>query len=194
VPEGWEVVKVKQIATENKLKNKDGSEGNILSLSYGRIIRKLNPNAGLTPADYSTYSIVDDGMIVLRLTDLQNDHRSLRTGIVNERGIITSAYVSLKPKGVCPKYLHLALHVWDVFKIFYSMGDGLRQTMNFADVAKIPIPLPPLSEQKEIVEYIERKTAKIDELAQKLEDEVKKLKEFRERLVADVVTGQRKVV
>jgi type I restriction enzyme S subunit len=66
--------------------------------------------------------------------------------------------------------------------------------MNFADVAKIPIPLPPLSEQKEIVEYIERKTAKIDELAQKLEDEVKKLKEFRERLVADVVTGQRKVV
>ena len=55
-------------------------------------------------------------------------------------------------------------------------------------------PYPPLSEQKEIVEYIERKTAKIDELAQKLEDEVKKLKEFRERLVADVVTGQRKVV
>jgi type I restriction enzyme S subunit len=55
-------------------------------------------------------------------------------------------------------------------------------------------PYPPLSEQKEIVEYIERKTAKIDKLAQKLEDEVKKLKEFRERLVADVVTGQRKVV
>ena len=122
VPDGWEVVKVKQIASENKAKNKNCEECNILSLSYGRIIRKSNPNSGLTPLDYSTYSIVDKGMVVLRLTDLQNDHRSLRTGLVKEKGIITSAYVSLNPKGVLSEYLHLVLHTWDILKVFYSLG------------------------------------------------------------------------
>ena len=194
LPEGWEVRKVRQVATENKARNNDGQEGNVLSLSYGRIIRKVNPNAGLTPADYSTYSVVDKDMVVLRLTDLQNDHRSLRTGIVRERGIITSAYVSIKPKGILPDYLHLMLHAWDLLKIFYTMGDGLRQTMNFADVARIPILLPSLPEQREIVAYIEARAAKIDAAVGKLEAEVAALKEYRERLVADVVTGQRKVV
>lgn len=83
-------------------------------------------------------------------------------------------------------------------RVFKLISNGVRQnTSDFRSwekLAAIPIILPPLSEQQDIVEYIERKTAKIDELAQKLEDEVKKLKEFRERLVADVVTGQRKVV
>ena len=55
-------------------------------------------------------------------------------------------------------------------------------------------PFPPLAEQKRIVAHVEAKCAKIDALVAKLGDEVARLKEFRERLVADVVTGQRKVV
>jgi len=73
-------------------------------LSYGNIIRKANVDEGLVPASYETYQIVDNGNIILRLTDLQNDHNSLRTGLVKERGIITSAYTCLKPH--CnPSYL-----------------------------------------------------------------------------------------
>ena len=56
-----------------------------------------------------------------------------------------------------------------------------------------PLPLPPLPEQREIVAYIEARAAKIDAAVGKLEAEVTALKEYRERLVADVVTGQRKV-
>ena len=98
---------------------------------------------------------------------------------------------------VDPKYANYAFRSRPFVNVYEicSRGVGSIQRNLIWNLFKNQkFPLPPLSEQKEIVEYIERKTAKIDELAQKLEDEVKKLKEFRERLVADVVTGQRKVV
>ena len=193
VPEGWEVKKVRQLAREGKTKNKGNVEKNVLSLSYGRIIRKKDVYSGLVPTDFATYQIVEKDYVVLRLTDLQNDHKSLRCGLVRERGIITSAYVSLVPQNVLPEYLYLALHACDLNKVFYSMGGGLRQSMNFADVGNIVIPLPSLDEQREIVAYIEARAAKIDAAVKGLEREVAALKEYKQRLIADVVTGQRKV-
>ena len=193
VPEGWEVKKIRQLAREGKTKNKGNVEKNVLSLSYGRIIRKKEVYSGLVPTDFATYQIVEKDYVVLRLTDLQNDHKSLRCGLVRERGIITSAYVSLVPQNVLPEYLYLALHTCDLNKVFYSMGGGLRQSMNFADVGNIFVPLPSLAEQREIVAHIEARAAKIDAAVKGLEREVAALKEYRERLIADVVTGQRKV-
>lgn len=99
IPAHWEVKKMKVLGKENKVKNIGNKEKNVLSLSYGKIIRKKNINEGLVPSDYSTYQIVENGDIILRLTDLQNDHKSLRTGLVEERGIITSAYVCIKTFG-----------------------------------------------------------------------------------------------
>ena len=193
VPEGWKVKKVRQLAREGKSKNKGNVEKNVLSLSYGHIIRKKDVYSGLVPTDFATYQIVEKDYVVLRLTDLQNDHKSLRCGLVGERGIITSAYVSLVPQNVLPEYLYLALHTCDLNKVFYSMGGGLRQSMNFADVGNVFVPLPPLVEQREIVAHIEVRAAKIDAAVKGLEREVAALKEYKQRLIADVVTGQRKV-
>ena len=113
VPEGWEVRKVRQLAREGKTKNKGNVEKNVLSLSYGHIIRKKEVYSGLVPTDFATYQIVEKDYVVLRLTDLQNDHKSLRCGLVCERGIITSAYVSLVPQNVLPAYLYsLSISSW----------------------------------------------------------------------------------
>ena len=73
------------------------------------------------------------------------------------------------------------------------MGGGLRQSMNFADVGNLFVPLPPLAEQRAIVAYIEARAAKIDAAVAGLEREVAAMKEYKQRLIADVVTGQRKV-
>lgn len=188
-PETWEVKKVRQFCTEGKSRNKGNVESNVLSLSYGRIIRKQDIYSGLVPTDFSTYQIVEDGYVVLRLTDLQNDHKSLRCGLVHERGIITSAYVSLVPKGIFPSFLHKILHAWDVFKVFYSMGGGLRQSLNFAELSNIKILVPPLPEQHAIVAYLDDKCRKIDELVAAKEKEVELLKELKQRVIADAVTG-----
>jgi type I restriction enzyme S subunit len=51
----------------------------------------VEDNFGLMPESFNTYQIVKSGDVILRLTDLQNDKRSLRVGLAKEGGIITSA-------------------------------------------------------------------------------------------------------
>lgn len=193
IPEHWNMVKLKALTFEGKNKNKDNLETNVLSLSYGKIIRKKNINEGLVPADYATYQIVEPNDIILRLTDLQNDHRSLRCGSVKERGIITSAYTCLKMKHGVAEYFYLLLHSYDIKKVFYSMGGGLRQSMNYSEITKLIVPIPPIEEQHAIVSYITERVAKIDSLVEKLNKEIECIKEYKQRLISDVVTGQIKV-
>ena len=193
IPEHWNCIKLKAICKDNREKNKGNVESCVLSLSYGKVIVKQNVNFGLVPDNYENYQIVKPGYIILRLTDLQNDHKSLRTGLVKNRGIITSAYVGLVVNNINHEYVHLLLHSYDVMKVFYGMGGGLRQSMSYQDISNLYISVPPLSEQLAIVSYITDKTAKIDTLTSKLQQEIESIKEYKQRLISDVVTGQIKV-
>ena len=190
IPEHWEMVKLKVYCKENKEKNRNNQESTVLSLSYGNVIVKQDLNAGLLPENYDSYQIVNPGYIILRLTDLQNDHKSLRTGLVKNRGIITNAYVGLIVEKINPAYTRFLLHSYDLKKLFYSMGGGLRQSMSYKDVANLMICVPPLSEQRAIVEHIENKCNKVNSLISELEAEIEYLKEYKQRLIADCVTGQ----
>ena len=195
IPEHWEVRHLSQVSYEHYISNKEVHHQNLLSLSYGRIIRKdINTTEGLLPASFDTYQIVEEGNIVMRLTDLQNDHKSLRVGLVKEEGIVTSAYVCLGVyDSIFPLYLYDVLHSYDIKKLFYSMGGGLRQNLNWQGLKKLDIPLPPKDEQQAIVAHIEEKCEKIDKLASELQSEIDYLKEYKQRLIADCVTGQVKV-
>ena len=164
IPSHWETPFLFQFSNEHFISNKNVHHQNLLSLSYGKIIRKdINKTDGLLPESFDTYQIVEPGNIILRLTDLQNDQKSLRVGLAKEEGIITSAYVALEVKDkVFPEYFYLMLHMYDIKKVFYSMGGGLRQSLNFDGLRKLNIPIPPLDEQKKIVEYLSTKTSLID--------------------------------
>ena len=193
IPEDWEVRRLSQVAYEHFISNKNIHHQNLLSLSYGRIIRKdINTTEGLLPASFDTYQVVERGNIVLRLTDLQNDQKSLRVGLVREEGIVTSAYVCLgiSNNSIAPEYLYNTLHSYDIKKLFYSMGGGLRQNLNWQGLKKIDIPLPPPEEQNTIVAYIEDKCKIINSLITELEGEIEYLKEYKQKLIADCVTGQ----
>lgn len=195
IPAHWEVKYLFQYAKEHFVSNKDIHHQNLLSLSYGRIIRKdINTTEGLLPESFDTYQVIEPGNIILRLTDLQNDHKSLRVGLVTETGIITSAYVCLEiSKKFCSRYFYNLLHSYDLKKVFYSMGGGLRQNLNYQGLRKLRIILPPIEEQKAIVEYIQQKNNAIDEMIANLRAEIDFLTEYKQRLIADVVTGQLKV-
>ena len=92
IPKEWTIIPLYCFYSERKNKNIFGAENNLLSLSYGKVIRKdINTSEGLLPSNYNGYNIVEAGDIIIRPTDLQNDKRSLRTGLLKEHGIITSA-------------------------------------------------------------------------------------------------------
>ena len=164
IPSHWHIHPVYYYFGERKNKNYRLQEQNLLSLSYGKIIRKdINASGGLLPASFNTYNIVEAGDIIIRPTDLQNDKRSLRTGLVKERGIITSAYIDLMPKGeVNSEYYHYLLHSYDIQKVFYNMGNGVRQGLNYSEFSKLMIFSPPLNEQKQIADYLNSKCSEIE--------------------------------
>lgn len=190
IPGHWKVMRLSQIAYDHFISNKKIHHQNLLSLSYGQIIRKdINGTNGLLPASFDTYQVVEEGNIILRLTDLQNDHKSLRVGLVKETGIITSAYLCLAPQNmVYSKYLYFQLHACDIKKVFYSMGDGLRQSLNFDGMRKLASVIPPLSEQQAIVTYLDTKVAKIDEYISIAEKKISALEELKQTIIAEAVT------
>ena len=192
IPEHWKVLYLSQTATEQSISNKDIRNQNLLSLSYGKIINKdINTTDGLLPASFDTYQIVHNGNIILRLTDLQNDHKSLQVGLVTQTGIITFAYTCLLPRrNVVPEFLYLLLHSYDVSKVFYGMGGGVRQSIGFDDIRRLLIPVPPLGEQKQIVDFCYTKSDFIEGLIVSIEKEILLLTEYRTRLISDVVTGK----
>jgi len=190
VPAHWDIAPLFTVARERDIRNSQGRETNVLSLSYGRIVRRdVSANFGLMPESFNTYQIVGPDNIVLRLTDLQNDKRSLRVGIVREPGIITSAYVALGVvTRVTPSYFFHLLHAYDITKVFYALGGGVRQTMKFEDLKRMPILVPIENEQCAIADFLNRETGRIDELVSENERLIELLREERAALIARAVT------
>jgi type I restriction enzyme S subunit len=189
VPEHWELRPLFGLVRERAESNKGMVEDNLLSLSYGRIIRKdIASNDGLLPQSFETYQVVRPGDIILRLTDLQNDKRSLRSALVEETGIITAAYLAVIPQGPIPNFLSYLLRAYDVTKVFYSMGGGLRQSMNFGDVKRMPTLVPPEKEQAQIVKFLDHETSKIDGLIREQRQLMELLKEKRQAVISHAVT------
>ena len=196
IPAKWAVLPIYCVYGERKRKNVFGTEQNLLSLSYGKVIRKdINTNGGLLPSNYNGYNIIEKNDIIIRPTDLQNDRTSLRTGLVKEHGIITSAYIALKPKNrVSSKFYHYLLHSYDVKKVFYNMGNGVRQGLNYSEFAKLMVYYPPLDEQQEIADYLDNKCAEIEQIIADKKSQIETLDGYKKSLIYEYVTGKKEVV
>ena len=192
IPAHWNEKTLIQVAEEQQIKNAGMVEDNLLSLSYGKIINKdINTTDGLLPSSFEGYQIVHDGNIILRLTDLQNDHKSLRTGLVTQTGIITSAYTCLKVRhNILPEYLQLQLHVADLCKVFYGMGGGVRQSIGFTEIRKLVIAIPPVEEQQYILDRVHGIEKPINCAIQNIRDIIAGLEDLKTRLISDAVTGK----
>ena len=77
-----------------------------------------------------------------------------------------------------------------------SLYRGIRERSSdfkFEVFRQQRLPLPPIDEQKEIVAFLENRSIKINSLIKELENEIEFLKEYKQKLIADCVTGQIKV-
>ena len=190
IPSQWELTIGMNVFRENKRDNKGMKEKTVLSLSYGQIIIKPEEKlVGLVPESFETYQIVEPNDIIIRCTDLQNDKTSLRTGLAKDKGIITSAYLNLKViNNHSAKFLHYYLHTLDITKVLYKFGSGLRQNLSFLDFKRLPIIDIPLSEQQKIAQFLDEKTAKIDQAVDLAEKQIALLKEHKQILIQNAVT------
>lgn len=92
---------------------------------------------------------------------------------------------------ITKEFLHLIFLSHDFTGICNASTYGAkmpRVSSNF--IMSLQIPIPPLDEQQAIVDYIENRLTKIDSYIADLQSEIDYLKEFKQRLISDVVTGQ----
>jgi type I restriction enzyme, S subunit len=190
VPKHWEQLPGHTCFTEKKVPNTGLQEKTVLSLSYGQIIVKPPEKLhGLVPTSFETYQIVEPKDIIIRSTDLQNDRTSLRFGLVKTRGIITSAYMCFRTKElIIPEYGHLLLHTYDLMKVFYGLGSGLRQNLDWRDFKFLPCPVPPLSEQSAIVRYLDYIDQHIRRYIRAKQKLIKLLEEQKQAIIHQAVT------
>lgn len=190
IPESWDLKPGLVAFSENKRNNKGMKEDTVLSLSYGKIIIKPEEKlVGLVPESFETYQLVEPSDIIVRCTDLQNDKVSLRTGLAKDKGIITSAYLNLKVKsGFNSRFLHYYLHALDTTKVIYKFGSGLRQNLSFLDFKRLPVFDIPEETQEAIANFLDQKTAQIDEAIAIKEKQIALLKERKQIIIQKAVT------
>ena len=190
VPAHWDLRPTFGAFAPNSERNDGLKEKTVLSLSYGRIVIKPAEKLhGLVPESFETYQIVNPGDIVLRTTDLQNDHTSLRVGFVNNRGIITSAYLALRAiRGVDPKFGFQFLNVWDTSKAIYGYGSGLRQGLDFSHFKRMSVAIPPADEQDAIVRFLDWANGRLDRAIRAKRKVIALLNEQKQAIIHRAVT------
>lgn len=190
IPKEWTINSISQLFSQVKNKNTDLQETNLLSLSYGKIKRKnIETTDGLLPDSFDGYNIVELNDIVLRLTDLQNDHKSLRVGLVTERGIITSAYLTIRNHSESiAKFLYFYLHAFDISKGFYGMGAGVRQGLNWDGIKWLKILSPSIPEQQAIADFLDTQCSHIDSVIEKTRAAIEEYKKLKQSVITQAVT------
>lgn len=192
IPSHWQETELRMLFADNNNKNIGLVERNLLSLSYGKLKRKdIDSTTGLVPGSYDNYQIIDEGFIVLRFTDLQNDKKSLRVGYVEERGIITSAYLGLVPKAnIHSKFFYYQLHFLDKIKYFYNLGGGVRQSLAFKEFGRETILVPEKEEQIIVARFLDYKVAKINRFVQQKRQILALYTERRKSLTRNIINSK----
>lgn len=195
IPEQWKVARVETLFTENVSKNIFYEFDHALKFTYGELVPKNEAgDVSELKGAYLAYSIIDKNDIAINGLNLNFDFVSQRVARCPQRGILTSAYLILKPND--PKYSQFYTYQfksWDNQKVFHGMGKGVRLTLSFAEIKKMLMPIPSMEEQQQIANYLDTKCSQIDTIISQKEHLVTQLQEYKKSIIFEYVTGKKEV-
>jgi restriction endonuclease S subunit len=107
-------------------------------------------------------------------------------------GRCTSELLVLRTtSNILPEYLYFFMLSPKFYDVVNSSTYGAKMPRASWDfIGNLEIPLPSIKEQKEIVEYLVELTRKIDDLVFDINTQIQKLKEYRQSLIFEAVTGK----
>ena len=187
VPTGWEFLRSRFMFTQRTSKNHP--EEPLLSVTQERsLVRRdeLETNVWNPDSDVSGYKLVKDGDFVISL-------RSFEGGLeLSEvQGIVSPAYTVFYPiRRISSRYFKYLFKCHEFIIELNKYVSGIRQGKNisYSDFSEISLPIPSLTCQDEIGQYLDRKTTLIDSLIEKTVRKIELLKEKRTSLINEVVT------
>lgn len=188
IPDGWNLVHLGRLTSEVRSLNSDCSETNALQFKMGSIISKSNGDSKYHPETLEGYTVVAPGDVVVNGLNLNYDLKSLRVGQVRENGVITSAYIIVRPEKIDADYFKYLLKGFDSIKTFHGMGKGIRLTLGYEELRRMYIPVPSPAEQSRIAAFLDERCGKIDEAIAKHKVLIEKLDEYRKAVITKAVT------
>jgi type I restriction enzyme, S subunit len=189
VPEHWTVQPNKALLSPRvDPVGKDANDYELLSLTLRGIVpRDVESGKGKFPAEFDTYQKVFPGDLVFCLFDMDETPRTV--GLSSIRGMVTGAYSVFQCQpGVIPGFIYYYYLHLDAFKGLRPFYTGLRKVVRPSTFMAIRTPVPDKAEQRAIVEFIERETAKMDALVEEQQRLIELLKEKRQAVISHAVT------
>lgn len=186
IPQHWEMKKIRSLFSERKEKVSD-KEWEALSVSKQGITPQLESAVKTDNGDNRKKVCCGDFVVNSR------SDRKGSCGFSDYDGSVSLISIVLKPRNIIGKYYHYLLRSNDYIEEFYRNGRGIVAdlwTTRYSEMKNIELPFPPLSEQEEMVAYLDEKTAKIDLLIDKELQQIDHIKDLKQTLIADVVTGK----
>lgn len=196
IPDNWDIIITKRLFKIKKdIAGKEGYK--VLSITQKGIVPKVFGGKGQFAADYSNYQIVNKG-------DFAMNHMDLLTGwldISEYDGVTSPDYRVFVPTGYediyTPYYKYVMQNCYSC-KIYYGLGHGVAGMGRWrlpADMfLNFKLPMPPKTEQKDIADFLDKRTAEIDSLIVEKESLINDLEAYKKSLIYEVVTGKRRVV
>ena len=191
IPEHWDIKRAKFMFHKEKRNVRECDEV-ITCFRDGTVtLRKNRRTAGFTE------SLTEYGYQGIRKGDLvihQMDAFAGSIGVSDSDGKGTSVYHCCTPFGNFDvHYYAYVLRRMAQSGFIQSLYRGIRERSSdfkFPVFGNQYLPVPPIEEQQAIVQFIDNKRKKIDQYMADLQAEIDYLKEFKQRLISDVVTGQ----
>lgn len=189
IPKEWSVELIGNNIKEINDKNDDSSEDNALQFKMGSIISKKGGDSKYNPESLAAYTKVKEGDIVINGLNLSFDFISQRVGLVREKGVITSTYLTLRPSSLLHSvFVNYLFKAYDNCKAFHGMGRGLRQILAYRELKNQKLIYPPLPEQQKIADYLDKVCGEVDEMVTLQETMIEELKAYKQSVITEAVT------
>ena len=190
IPEHWDMSKISSHFRQRNEKVSD-KDYPALSVSKQGVTPQLD-NVALSNAEGTSRKLVKVGDYAVN----SRSDRKGSCGVSKYEGSVSLITIVLEPFNINGEYIHYLFrsNLW--VEEFYRNGRGIVAdlwTTNYQMMKSMYMPVPPLSEQRSIVSYLDAKTSKIDKLIANITKENESIKKYKQRLISDVVTGQIKV-
>lgn len=193
IPSHWRVVPAKALFAQSKEIRHETDAQLTASQKYGIIsqddyMERQNYKIVLADKGLENWKHVEPNDFIISLRSFQG---GLEISYIP--GCITWHYIVLKPKaGVEPEYFKWLFKSPRYIQALQRTANFIRdgQDLRFSNFVQVPLPLIPMDEQKEIADYLNKKTARIDSIIADVTEQIEKLKEYRQSIISEVVTGK----
>ena len=191
VPSHWEISSLGKIFLSVSEKNRPDLPLLSITRELGVIERDTedqDSNHNFIPDDLSNYKILKKGQFGMnKMKAWQGSY-----GVSNFTGIVSPAYYIFDfIKSINPQFFHWAIRSKIYVSFFGSASDGVRigqWDLSKSRMKSIPFIIPSNNEQQKIAQFLDDKTAKIDQAVNLAEKQIALLKEHKQILIQNAVT------